>query len=475
MAIYRSETLRNRLKAFLTGQDISIEKFSERTGIDSQVVTMLYHDERLIPSPAILLATVSSYPVAQKNLVVLDPEQNLFYDENRNPMQITICGCGNLGHVFAGLLSARPDLEVNLLVSSPERAKVLEQAMAANNGIRVRRREGDVLARPNRVTSDPAAAIPGSRLILLCVPSHVEDDVLDKIIPFIDDDVYIGAIPGPGGFNWKASHWLTHHRKNATVFSLNAIPWMCKTVQPGREVNILGTKDFNGQVTVPAARAAEVSELMSKLLSMPVLDLESFLTVSLYPANQLLHSAISYDLFADWDGTPFAEAPLFYQHMTGQAADLLQAMDNELQTLCRTLEQKIPNLNLCAVLPLAFSIQAAYADDIADKSTLRSIIATNRAYAGIRAPMIETAGGYIPDFQCRFYLEDVPYGLVVIKGIAELAELPTPAIDRMLIWTQTKMGCEYLIGDKLQGRDVGRSGAPQRYGLNSLDALMRTV
>lgn len=475
MAIYRSETLKNRLKAFITSQGISIEKFSEQTGIDKEIVAMLYNDERLIPSPAILLAVVTSYPIAQKSLVILDPEQDPFYDRDQKPMQITICGCGNLGHVFAGLLSARPDLRVNLLVSSPERALLLEQAMAANNGIRVKRREGDVLARPNLITSDPAAAVPGSRLILLCVPSHVEDDVLDKIIPFIDNDAYIGAVPGPGGFNWKADHWLTHHRKNATVFSLNAIPWMCKTTKPGQEVNILGTKDFNAQVTVPAARAGDVSDLMSKLLFMPVLDLENFLIVALYPANQLLHSAISYDLFAAWDGTPFAEAPLFYQQMTDQAADLLQAMDNELQKLCRTLEQKVQGLNLCAVLPLGFSIQAAYADDIIDKSTLRSIIATNRAYAGIRAPMIEVAGGYIPDFQCRFYREDVPYGLVVMKGIAELAAVATPTIDKILMWTQAKMGCEYLIGDKLQGKDVRRSGAPQRYGLDSLSSLIETV
>ncbi|MGZ4955536.1 MAG: NAD/NADP octopine/nopaline dehydrogenase family protein [Methylobacter sp.] len=475
MAIYRSETLKNQLKVFLTSQDISIEKFSQQTGINSEIAAKIYNDERIIPSPAILLAIVTSYPISQKNLVVLDPEENPLYGKNQKPMQVTICGCGNLGHVFAGLLSARPDLKVNLLVSSIERAQLLEQAMAANNGIWVRRREGDVLARPDRVTSDPAMAIPGSRLILLCVPSHIEDDVLEKIIPFIDTDTYIGAIPGPGGFNWKATDWLTRFNTKATVFSLATIPWMCKTIKPGEEVNILGTKDFNGQVTVPASRAQEVSELMSKLLLMPVLDLENFLNITLYPANQLLHSAISYDLFANWDGTPFAEPPLFYQEMTDEAAKLLQAMDNELQRVCRTLEQKVPNLNLCAVLPLSFSIQSAYADDITDKSTLRSIIATNRAYAGIRTPMIEVEGGYIPDFNCRFYLEDVPHGLVVIKGVAELAGVETPTIDKVLIWAQTQMNCEYWVDGALKGKDIGQSGAPQRYGLNSLDKLMMTV
>jgi hypothetical protein len=475
MSIYRSNALKNHLKLFLASRNISAEQFSQATGIPSEIVDMISSDERVIPSPALLLAIVHAFPEAQKNLVVVDAEENSLYAGNQKITQVTICGCGNLGHVFAGLLSARQDLKVNLLVSSADRARCLDQAMAANNGILVRRQEGDVLARPDLVTDDPAKAIPGSQLILLCVPSHVEEGVLQKIIPFLDKVAFIGAIPGPGGFNWKAKYWLERFNSKATVFSLATIPWMCKTVKPGQEVNILGTKDFDAQVTVPACRAQDVSDLMSQLLRMPVLILENFLNVTLYPSNQLLHSAISYDLFRDWDGTPYPEPPLFYENISQEATDLLQAMDDELQRVCRTLEQKIPNLDLCTVLPLRFSIQSAYADDISDKSSFRSCIASNRAYAGIRTPMIKVEGGYIPDFQCRFYLEDVPHGLAVIKGIAELAQVPTPATDKILIWTQTKMGCEYLIDGKLQGKDVRHSGAPQRYGIDNLNSLMDAV
>jgi len=89
--------------------------------------------------------------------------------------------------------------------------------------------------------------------------------------------------------------------------------------------------------------------------------------------------------------------------------------------------------------------------------------------------MTEVEGGYIPDFNCRFYLEDVPHGLVVIKGVAELAGVETPTLDKVLIWAQTQMNCEYWVDGALKGKDIGQSGAPQRYGLNSLDKLMMTV
>jgi NAD/NADP octopine/nopaline dehydrogenase, alpha-helical domain/Ketopantoate reductase PanE/ApbA len=475
MAQYHSQTLKNKLKAFLEGRDISIERFCQETGINREIGEYIYRDERYIPTPATLLSIVKTYSISRENFIVFDSEETSLYNENQEPMQVTICGCGNLGHVFAGLLSARQDLRVNLCVSSVEKVQLLEQGMAAQGGILVKRREGDVLARPHLVTAEPEIAIPGSRLILLCVPSHVEEEVLNKIVPFLDEDTYIGAIPGPGGFNWKAKYVLTQHNKNAVIFSLAAIPWMCKTVKPGEEVNVLGTKQINGQVTVPSERTQEVSELMNKLLLMPVLDLENFLNITLYPGNQLLHTAISYDLFHNWDGTPLPEPPLFYEEITEEAANLLQAMDYEVQVLCRTLEQKTPNLNLCAVLPLGFSIQSGYGDDIIDKSSLRSMVATNRAYAGIRTPMLKVEGGYIPNFQSRFFLEDVPHGLVVLKGIAELAGVATPTIDKILIWTQAKMGCEYLVDGKLQGKDVSHSGYPQRYGLNSLNELMESV
>lgn len=41
--------------------------------------------------------------------------------------------------------------------------------------------------------------------------------------------------------------------------------------------------------------------------------------------------------------------------------------------------------------------------------------------------------------------EDVPYGLIVIKGIALLAGVDTPYIDRQLYWCQEKMGMPRML------------------------------
>ena len=104
--------------------------------------------------------------------------------------------------------------------------------------------------------------------------------------------------------------------------------------------------------------------------------------------------------------------------------------------------------------------------------SLRSTIATNAAYRGIRALMRPVEGGLALDTKSRFFAEDVPHGLVLVKGIALLAGVPTPTCDRVLGWCQAVMGKNYLAGDRLAGRDVGESAAPQAFGIDSITRLM---
>ena len=114
-----------------------------------------------------------------------------------------------------------------------------------------------------------------------------------------------------------------------------------------------------------------------------------------------------------------------------------------------------------------------YSHNISDKSTLYKAIQTNAAYQKINHPVKTTEDGkFVPDFTHRYMTEDIPYGLVVIRGIAEIVGAKTPNIDRVLKWCQEKMGKEYLVNSKLQGKDVASSRAPQRYGLTSLKSIL---
>ena len=62
-----------------------------------------------------------------------------------------------------------------------------------------------------------------------------------------------------------------------------------------------------------------------------------------------------------------------------------------------------------------------YPEDISDKTNLYTAIQTNAACQGLKHPVKKTDDGkFVADFTYRYMTEDIPYGLVVIRGIAEI-------------------------------------------------------
>merc|ERR1712232_173345 len=87
----------------------------------------------------------------------------------------------------------------------------------------------------------------------------------------------------------------------------------------------------------------------------------------------------------------------------------------------------------------------SYAESIQDKTSLRKAMNTNTAYEGLTHPMKNNEKGqFVPDFEFRYLSEDVPTGLCFTKGVAELLQVKTPQIDKVLLWCQDKLGKKYL-------------------------------
>merc|ERR1719162_2264702 len=95
-----------------------------------------------------------------------------------------------------------------------------------------------------------------------------------------------------------------------------------------------------------------------------------------------------------------------------------------------------------------------------------------KSYEGLTHPMKEVDGGLVPDFGYRYLTEDLPYSFCVVRGIAELAGVKTPALDETIEWCQKKMDKEYLVDGSMKGKDVAGTRAPQAYGYNSLQDIV---
>jgi hypothetical protein len=60
-----------------------------------------------------------------------------------------------------------------------------------------------------------------------------------------------------------------------------------------------------------------------------------------------------------------------------------------------------------------------------------------------------------------------------VKGIADVAGVGTPYIDKVLYWAQETLGKEYVVDGKLVGKDVRETRAPLAYGLDTLEDILK--
>ena len=113
-----------------------------------------------------------------------------------------------------------------------------------------------------------------------------------------------------------------------------------------------------------------------------------------------------------------------------------------------------------------------YGDQIKDKRTLETVFKTNIGYSTLKIPVKKVQGGVIPDIEGRIFWEDVPYGLCILKNIADMVYVKTPWINKMIEWHQQFMSKQYLRDGELIPEIIGETGAPRRYGIKNIEELL---
>ena len=299
--------------------------------------------------------------------------------------------------------------------------------------------------------------------------------MLTDIKPFLSPGTVIGATPGLGGFDLTAWQILGKNLSDYVLFSVSPLPWNCRIVSYGEEVMVKVEK--KKLIIAVNSSVKDVKEktlqIISTLFKADVRLMDHFLAITLFPANPVIHPARLYGLFKDYeDGRIYKDNPLFYEEMDDFSADCIQEVSNELQNICKCIEEKSSVRLLQDILPIGELTQRIYPGQIDDVSGLKQIFRTNFGYKSFRTSMTKVDNGWIPDFSNRYFTEDIPFGLCIYKGIAEILGLETPMTDIIINWAQKHMGKEYLVNGKLDGKDVQETNAPQRFGINNIDDLV---
>lgn len=350
---------------------------------------------------------------------------------------VCICGGGNLAHVIGGYLAAKPDCEVRLLTRHPEKwNKDLTLKLTDSDG-------KEFKSHFATITSDPGQAVSHADIILLCLPGFAIADVLKTISPFICTTSIVGSVVSSTGFFLIAPKLLP---VNTKLFGFQRVPFIARINEYGKSASLLGYKHSLAFASMNIDDPGQFGIILSDLFDTPVSWLDSYFKVTFSNSNPILHPCRLYGMFGR--GREIYERPvLFYEEWDNFSSQTLIDCDGEF----RLLLDKI-GISKQEIVPILDYYESYDAQSLTEK--IRSI----KAFKNIQAPMKQLPdGSFTPDWENRYFTEDIPYGLLIIKSFTLKNGIETPTIDRILEWAQTKMGKQYLVNGKLIGKDISQT------------------
>lgn len=332
-------------------------------------------------------------------------------------MRICICGGGGLGHTCAGVLSNRQNVTVDLLTNHPEKW---------NHRYVVNIPDGQpLIGNLDTITDKPEEVIPQADIVFLCLPAFRVENEIIKLKPYLRKDTILGAVFGCTGFFLFAHKHLSSYTK---LFALQRVPYVSRVVEYGKEANLLGYRD-KLIMAVENVDDREAFRKQIELLFGEKTELaDSFYEVTLSNSNPILHTGRLYSMWKDWDGTPYDRCSLFYHEWTNDASELEIKMDKEFFALLKKL-----NVSTKHIASLLEHYESTNAEQMTAK--LRSI----KSLSTILSPMKQADGGWVPDFESRYFTEDFPFGLKNIYQLAIEYRIDCPNIERVYDWGKSRI------------------------------------
>ncbi len=393
---------------------------------------------------------------------------------------VTIVGGGASAHVLIPFLSTA-GYQVRLLTRRPnDWSNQIELELQSIDG-ELRRTFNGSLAR----SSDRAAdVIPGSDVVVLCMPVARYREALHNLAPHLSPGVFVGTIYGQAGFNWMVDEIVREFELDSvTTFAVGLIPWVCRVLEYGSRGVTYGSKELNVAAVAPRERFSTLEDgILSDLCERPLgkgpfIQADSFLSLTLSVDNQIIHPARCYGLFRRHGGRwkTADQIPYFYRDFDDLSADVLRDLDADYSKVRDALKERFPERSFTHMLDYLALERLSYQSDNTD---IRESFTTSQTLGAIKPPTRRLPeGDWVIDTDHRFFTDDISYGVCIAKWMAQELELLVPTMDAIIEWVQDLRGERYIEdgrllteADSLAGRF--RSGIPPVYGLHTIDDVV---
>lgn len=309
------------------------------------------------------------------------------------------------------------------------------------------------------ISNDPSIAAKNANIVFIALPHFAVEKAFCDIAPYVADNAYIGVLPGGGGCEFFFGKYFSEKQ---TLFGFQRVPFTAKLEDYGHETNLKSWKPFSVVGTQRMGRVDDVCELV-EACGLKTKKSANYLSIALTPTNPILHTSRTYEIFGQYSRNHvFENKYKFYVGWTDSASETMLTMDTELHKL---LEQ-ITELDTSAIRPLTEHYEV---DSI---STMTQKINSIPTFQTVFAPLKEVENGYIADTSSRMFTEDFPWGLLIFRFYCQIIGTQAPMMDKILGWYAEYMGLEWYENGKLIGKDLNKTGSPQKYGITTRRQLL---
>jgi len=318
-----------------------------------------------------------------------------------------------------------------------------------------------------KITSNPEEVIPDATIVLFCNPLNTYPQALKKISRYATDSLkLICGVPGATGFDWMVREAFLGLNPKFTVGAVETLPFIAKR-ENEREIKIFAVKQQLYFASSPLVETPDI-DLFSKIIGAKLKIFNHFLSLTLLSPGAKVNPVLFLEALNHLNSTKVRN---IYE-LGDENEKILQSIEDEVQAIGREISFR-SGIKLDDIPTLKDWFIGCYPELIEDKSTTRTCLTSHSVYSVLQENF---AKGLNEDFdqpKSRYLTEQIPYGLVSLKGLAELAETPTPTMDAVIEKCQQYLESKFIENGSLIKSALKYTSAPQRFGIDVLSKLTR--
>ena len=394
--------------------------------------------------------------------------------------QLVVCGGGSSAHTLIPLLRDS-GFEVSIYTSRPGQwAETVELEWHDPAGHVL----GNYSGRLKKASSNPAELFPEADYVVFCMPVHKYRVALHEIAPYLNKEktVFVGTVYGQGGWNWMVDEVKGKFGlQNIVAFAFGLIPWICRIIDYGHKGITYGCKEVNEAAVQPGAFFTQVDEELFEPICYKwfgkgkVAQSEDFLSLTLSVDNQIIHTSRCLGLYKvhgkSWDKKE--DVPWFYRDYDDVSANLLGELDADYTKVRAAIKRSHPEKEFRFMMDYLELERFSYQSQNTD---IRTSFVESQTLTSIATPVVRNEEGkWEVDRNHRFFLDDIYYGNMIAKWMAEQMGISTPTIDEILHWAQDVRGERFIDEDNhliLDSPDLAapfKCGVPTVYGFKTIE------